>query len=293
MTQKNNQLSPLLTKKIKKWFIDLKIDITHTIEIEKNHCHNYFFNSNDEKNLYDIQRELSEKLYHDAIDVAVIPAENRHKKLLISDMDSTMIQQECIDELADFVGKKAEISAITEEAMQGKLNFEESLISRVAHLKGLPENILQKCYDEKIILMDGAKSLLDYMRQNHSHTVLVSGGFTFFAQRVADALGFDEYHANILEFDTNQYLTGTVKSPILGKEAKLSILEKIAFEKNISLTNCLAVGDGANDLAMIKAAGLGVAYHAKPAVASAARVAIHFCGLEALIYLQKETPFNE
>jgi phosphoserine phosphatase len=217
-------------------------------------------------------------------DAIVQPIELRHKKLLISDMDSTMITVECIDELADFVGKKAEVSLITERAMNGELDFESALIARVALLAGLPEEILQECYNERVKMMAGAQELLAHFKQQGGHTVLVSGGFTFFTNRVRSYLGFDEDFANRLEV-VNGQLTGQVILPILGKEAKLKTLTDTCQKLGISAGEVLAIGDGANDLPMLLAAGLGVAYHAKPIVRAVANAQLNHCDLSALTYV--------
>ena len=203
-------------------------------------------------------------------------------KLLISDMDSTMIEQECIDELADFVGKKAHVAAITERAMRGELVFEEALIERVALLKGLPEATLQECFDKRITLMPGSKELVAAFKNAGGKCVLVSGGFTFFTSRVAAALGFDEHYANTLEIEDGK-LTGRVLTPILGKEAKLATLQTQCETLGITAQDVLAIGDGANDLPMLQAAGLGVAYHAKPLVREQTNAQINHCDLSALI----------
>ena len=218
-------------------------------------------------------------------DVVVQPVAGRQKKLLIADMDSTMITIECIDELADFVRKKVEVAAITDRAMNGELNFETALNERVALLKGLPETVLQQCFDERVKLMPGAKELLETMRQKGAYSVLVSGGFSFFTSRVRSALGFNEDHSNQLEI-SNHVLTGRVIPPILGKEAKLQTLRATCQKLGITPDEVLAVGDGANDLPMLLAAGLGVAYHAKPTVRAQAKAQINHCDLSALIYVQ-------
>ena len=219
------------------------------------------------------------------VDVVVQPAAERRKQMLISDMDSTMITVECIDELADFVGKKAHVAAITERAMNGELDFEAALTERVALLAGLSEEVLEQAYNDRVKIMAGARELVATMAKNGAYCVLVSGGFTFFTQRVADELGFHENHANRLEIEDGK-LTGRVIPPILGKEAKLDSLKNICAIKRIPRESSLAVGDGANDLPMLQAAGLGVAYHAKPVVISQARARISHSNLRALLYVQ-------
>ena len=217
-------------------------------------------------------------------DGIVQAVETRGKKLLISDMDSTMITVECIDELADFVGKKSEVSRITERAMNGELNFESALTERVALLEGMPEAVLQECYDERVKMMAGAKELLSSFKQKGGYAVLVSGGFTFFTSRVRAELGFDADFANELEIVDGK-LTGKVKLPILGKEAKLKTLQETCEKMNISPTEVMAIGDGANDLPMLMAAGLGVAYHAKPVVRAQANAQLNHCDLSVLMWI--------
>lgn len=219
------------------------------------------------------------------IDAVVQPLADRRKQLLISDMDSTIITVECIDELADFVGKKAEVSVITERAMNGELDFESALAERVALLAGLPESVLQEAYDQRVKFMPGARELVSTMAANGAYCVLVSGGFTFFTSRVAVALGFHEEHANRLEVQGGK-LTGRVIPPILGKEAKLESLRNICAIKRIPRELAMAVGDGANDLPMLQAAGLGVAYHAKPVVRSQVTARVNHNDLRALLYVQ-------
>ena len=219
------------------------------------------------------------------IDVAQIPLANRRKRLLIADMDSTMIEQECIDELADAVGIKAEVAAITARAMNGELDFPSALRTRVALLKGLERSRIEEVRRERITFAPGGRTLIQTMKTHGAFTSLVSGGFTFFADYIGKRIGFDEAMANILEFEGDR-LTGTVADPILGKEAKLSRLMTLAALHDIPLAETMAVGDGANDLDMIKAAGLGVALHAKPIVAAQAQVKIDHGDLTALLYLQ-------
>ena len=219
------------------------------------------------------------------IDIAVQPESNRLKKLLISDMDSTMITVECIDELADYAGIKPQIAEITERAMQGDLDFEEALRGRVALLKGLGIAAIQQCLDERVRTMPGAEILVRTMVKQRAATILVSGGFTKFAQPVAQVIGFESFHANILEEDEG-ILTGGLAGPIVDAARKVEFLQSGAAAANLSLEQCLAVGDGANDIPMLQRAGLGIAYHAKPKAAQAADVAIKHNDLTALLYIQ-------
>jgi phosphoserine phosphatase len=219
------------------------------------------------------------------VDLNVIPVAGRRKKLLVADMDSTIIGCECIDELADMAGIKPRVAAITERAMRGELDFEGALRERVALLKGLPLEAVARVYAERVRLNPGAKVLLRTMRANGAYCFLVSGGFTYFTSRVAEDAGFDNSQGNTL-IDDGKALTGTVAEPILGREAKLQTLMREAERLGIDVAETLGVGDGANDLAMIQRAGLGVAYHAKPVVAKAAGAAINHGDLSALLYLQ-------
>ena len=219
------------------------------------------------------------------LDINRVATEKRKKKLLLADMDSTIINVECLDELADMAGLKPRIAAITERAMRGEIEFEAALKERVGLLKGLKLDALERTYAERVRLNPGAKSLLGTMRANGAHTMLVSGGFGYFTQRVAQAAGFHVERGNTL-LDDGAALTGEVAMPILGREAKLQALEDAVAQLKIGFDETLAVGDGANDLAMIQKAGLGVAYHAKPVVAAAAGAAIAHNDLTALLYLQ-------
>ena len=219
------------------------------------------------------------------IDIAQVPLANRRKKLLIADMASPMIAQECIDELAAAIGIKDEVAAITRRAMNGELNFAQALRTRVKLLKGLPVKRMEEIRREQITFAPGGRALVQTMKAYGAFTSLVSGGFTFFADYIAKRIGFDEAMANILELD-GEVLAGTVAEPILGKQAKLSRLLTLAAFHDIPMAETLAVGDGANDLDMIKAAGLGVALHAKPVVAAEAQVSIDHGDLTALLYLQ-------
>ncbi len=219
------------------------------------------------------------------VDWALVPLNGRRKKLLVADMDSTIINVECLDELADFAGIKAEIAAITERAMRGELEFEPALIERVAKLKGLALEALQRTYDERVRLNAGAEWLVRTMAKHGARCVLVSGGFSFFTARVAQAAGFHAEHANRL-LDDGIALTGDVAAPILGRAAKLETLRRETASIGAGPTDALAIGDGANDLDMIKAAGLGIAYRAKPIVAIEAHARIDHTGLDAALFFQ-------
>lgn len=220
-----------------------------------------------------------------ATDVVVQPAQGREKKLLVADMDSTMITVECIDELADYAGIKAQIAEVTERAMRGELDFAEALDARVALLKDLEEEAIDRCLAERVQLMPGARPLIRTMRARGALTILVSGGFTRFAGPVAELIGFERVIANRLEI-ADARLTGTVAKPIVDSATKEKTLLGAAEELGLPRTATLAVGDGANDLAMIRQAGLGVAYHAKPIVAAAAGARIDHNDLTAILYAQ-------
>jgi phosphoserine phosphatase len=221
-----------------------------------------------------------------AIDVLLQPADGRRKALFLADMDSTMIGQECIDELADHLGLKARVAAITERAMRGEIEFAPALRERVALLKGLPASVVDEVIAERIRLTPGARTLIATLRRNGTYTCLVTGGFTLFTARIATMLGFDENRANTLVLDTERRLTGEVAEPIFGREGKLATLIELTNRLGIAANASLVTGDGANDIAMIQAAGLGVAYHAKPKVAAAAAARIDHGDLTALLYAQ-------
>ncbi len=220
-----------------------------------------------------------------ATDVAVQAAADRMKRLLVADMDSTMITVECIDELADYAGIKPQIAEVTERAMRGELDFAAALDARVALLEGLGEDAIQRCLDERVVLMPGAKTLVQTMRARGATTILVSGGFTRFAEPVGKAIGFHRMIANRLLIEDGR-LTGRVRKPIVDATTKEVTLMAAIDELGLTVSETMAVGDGANDLPMIRRAGLGVAYHAKPVVAAAAGVRIDHGDLTTLLYVQ-------
>ena len=219
------------------------------------------------------------------IDLAVQPAAGRRKRVLIADMDSTMIQQECIDELADEAGVGPYVAGITARAMNGELAFEAALRARVGLLRGLEEAVIDRVIRDRITLMPGGRALVATMRGNGGYAALVSGGFTAFTGAIAGVLGFDENRANTLLVEGGR-LTGAVAEPILGRAAKVQALEEIAARLGISPAEAVAVGDGANDLGMLGRAGMGVALHAKPSVQAECAVRVNHGDLSALLYLQ-------
>ncbi len=231
------------------------------------------------------KQALRAALQGEPVDFAVQIQDKRRKKLLVADMDSTMIGQECIDELADVAGLRDYISDITRRAMNGEIAFEPALRERVSLLKGLPLSIIDDVIENRITLTNGGKELIATMRGHGAYTALVSGGFTLFTKKIANAIGFDEHNANELVVEDG-HLAGLVNEPILGKQAKLEKLEELCKKLNISPEDAMAVGDGANDLAMLNLAGSGVALHAKPLVAEAASIRIDYGDLTALLYLQ-------
>ncbi|MFT0892260.1 phosphoserine phosphatase SerB [Pseudochelatococcus sp. G4_1912] len=233
----------------------------------------------------DIADRVRAAVGNEPIDVVVQPLLGRRKRLFLADMDSTIIGQECIDELADFVGLKEKVSSITERAMRGELEFEPALRERVALLKGLPVAMIDRIIAERITLTPGAMRLVQTLRAKGVYTCLVSGGFTLFTQRIAMLTGFHEHRANRL-LVADDHLSGLVQEPILGREAKRATLHELREKNGLSSHETLAVGDGANDLAMLGEAGLGVAFRAKPAVAAAAHARIENSDLTALLYIQ-------
>ncbi len=232
-----------------------------------------------------LSADLREILAAADADAVLQPVAGRRKRLLLADMDSTMIQQECIDELADFAGLKTEVAGITERAMRGEIAFAPALRERVALLRGLPVETIDRVLAERITLMPGATTLVRTMRAHGGYCALVSGGFTLFTDAVAALIGFDEHRSNILEIEGDR-LAGTVAEPILGREAKRERLVALRDSLGLPRSAVLAVGDGANDLDMLGEAGLGVAFRAKPAVAAAAQARIDHNDLDALLFVQ-------
>jgi phosphoserine phosphatase len=237
---------------------------------------------NDNRLLADRLRDL---LSPDPIDVVVQSIVHRRKRLFLADMDSTMIEQECIDEMADFAGLKATVAAVTERAMRGEISFVPALRERVAMLKGLPVTIVDEVLANRITLTPGGNALVNTMRKHGAYTCLVSGGFTLFTDRIAARIGFDETRANRL-IVANDRFAGEVADPVFGRDAKKATLVELRTRLNLGHADTMAIGDGANDLDMIEDAGLGVAFHAKPAVAAAAAARIDHGDLSALLYAQ-------
>ncbi len=226
-----------------------------------------------------------ENLQEQEIDFVIQPIEARRKKILLADMDSTMIQQECIDELAVEAGVGAHVAGITARAMNGELGFNDSLIERVGLMKGLDSSVIQTVLDTRIDLMPGGPELVATMKANGAYTALVSGGFTDFTKEIATKLGFDESRANTLLHEDGK-LTGQVKMPILGREAKVEALRELTAKQGLTAKDVIAVGDGANDLGMLTIAGTGVALHAKPVVAAECNMRLNFTDLTGLLYVQ-------
>jgi phosphoserine phosphatase len=232
-----------------------------------------------------VEATLRSALDGQPIDIVVQPSAHRRKRLFLADMDSTMIGQECIDELADYVGLKGEVSEITERAMRGEIAFEPALRERVALLKNLPVNVVDEIIAKRITLTPGGTALVRTMRANGAYTCLVSGGFTLFTGPIGAKIGFHEDRSNRLILN-GEKLAGLVEEPILGREAKLATLIELRTRFALAPHETMAVGDGANDLAMLEEAGLGVAFRAKPAVAAAAHARIDHADLSALLYVQ-------
>lgn len=233
----------------------------------------------------DINQRICDYFEDEPVDINCVPCASRQKKMLVADLESTIIEQECLDELAVKIGKQDEVSDITDRAMRDELDFEPALKARVAMLAGLPEAALQELYDHGVSLMPGATTLLATLKAHHVTCLLVSGGFAFFAARISARLGFDHYQCNDLNI-TDGVLDGTVAEPILNRAAKAVVMEQWRIKLGLENNQIVAVGDGSNDLAMLTAAGMGVAFRAKPMVTQATHYRIEHGDLTALLYLQ-------
>ncbi|MCK5575807.1 MAG: phosphoserine phosphatase SerB [Sphingomonadales bacterium] len=268
-------------KTVEECLLSAKIEVGNAIWLSTSEALDISFNGD-----MDAAKGALEALFKDQpVDIAVQPIEGRKKAMLIADMDSTMIEVECIDEIAAELGIKEKVAPITEAAMRGELDFNAALKERVALLKGLDVAKLQHVYDTRITFTAGAKELIATMNASGAHTVLISGGFTYFTDRVSAYLGFKESHANHLSIEGGK-LSGHVKEPILNAASKFNTLVHIRDERGLSHASVLAVGDGANDIPMIEEAGLGIAYHAKEKARNAADVAVNHNDLRALLFVQ-------
>ncbi|NOZ65025.1 MAG: phosphoserine phosphatase SerB [Alphaproteobacteria bacterium] len=281
LTLISNPAAPTLTDDIVSTYVARLDGVTAVSWLSEGVAVDIFFDGDLDK----ARRGLSPDLSGENFDFGFQQTNQRVKKLLVADMDSTIIQCECIDELADFVGMKEKVSAITEAAMQGHLDFEQALRERVALLANMDAGLLEEVYQARVKLMPGAVALIKTMNANGANTVLVSGGFTFFTSRVAAVTGFQVNRGNTLEIKDGK-LTGHVLPPIVDSTTKLDSLNEFKNKAGLSDHEIMAIGDGANDIPMIRAAGLGIAYHAKPAAAKAANIALNHADLTALLYLQ-------
>lgn len=281
----NPAIKPLDERIINKIFIKMekaKASIANLNWLAENEACDISFDGISIPKAQEVLYNILEELPYDTL---VQETQNRRKKLLICDMDSTIINQECIDEIAATLGLKDKVAAITEQAMNGEIDFADALRERVALLEGVAEDTLEQVYKEQITLMSGAKTLVRTMTKNGASCILVSGGFTFFTQKVSQTVGFAENYANILEIKDGK-LSGKVVEPVLDRQSKLETLQSTIKHLNIESNDVAAAGDGANDLPMLKAAGLGVAYHAKPAVKAQAAYKIDHNDLTSLLYAQ-------
>ncbi len=233
----------------------------------------------------DITGQTRDALSGTAFDMVCTSTEGRRKKLLVSDMDSTVINQECIDELGDAIGLGSQIREITAAVVRGDMSFSDALRERMALMKGMERSLLESVYEERISLKSGTRTLVQTMRRHGAFCILVSGGFTFFTRRIAERIGFHDHQGNELAFEDGK-LTGAVLEPILGRSAKLKTLTRLCDEKGLEPSDVLAVGDGANDIEMIKAAGLGVAFHGSDSLRKQANACIDHGDLTALLYIQ-------
>jgi phosphoserine phosphatase len=269
---------------------DLRADLALTQEVkwlDASHACEIPFNP--EGNLDGKARLALAQLFQDRLglkaDIGIFHDQNRRKKLLLADMDSTIIEQECLDELAEEMGIKAAVAKITERAMRGEIDFDNALRERVVLLKGLALQRLQAVIEKKITFTPGAKTLVETMKAHGAATALVSGGFTLFTQHVAEKLGFDVHFANTLDYAGDR-LAGTVTEPVLGAGQKRQILLDLCKQKGLEPEDALAIGDGANDRFMIEAAGMGLGYRAKPVLAKAADALVMHGDLGAALYFQ-------
>ena len=284
LTLLSNPAAPRLTDDIVSGYVARLTEVTALSWLSEGVAVDIFFDGD----LKLAQEELTPDLRKENFDFGFQPAATRVKKLLVADMDSTLIQCECIDELADFAGLKGKISAITEAAMQGEIDFEQALRQRVALLRGLEASVLDQVYQDRVRLMPGAVTLIKTMNAHGAMTVLVSGGFTFFTSKVSEVTGFQVNRANSLEIKDGK-LTGNVMPPIVDSATKLNSLIEFREQAGLSAAETMAIGDGANDIPMIREAGLGIAYHPKPAAAKAANITLRHADLTALLYLQGYT----
>jgi phosphoserine phosphatase len=278
----NARTTPLSTSTVK--LISQSLDIeTRENWLAKDEACDLFFESH--KCVSALRAQTNEAMQGAGIDAVCMPVATRRKKILISDMDSTIIDQECIDELGDAIGVGKQISQITQAVVNGEIGFSDALRQRMTLMKGMDYQLLERVYKERITVKDGARTLVQTMRKHGAYCILVSGGFSFFTSRIAKRIGFHDHQANELEFKDNK-LTGGVIEPILGRTAKLETMIKLCADNGLSSDNVVAVGDGANDIKMIDAAGLGVAFHGSNSLKERANAHINHADLTSLLYIQ-------